>query len=264
LKSLPFGRYVAIGDSSTEGLDDPDGHGGYRGWANRLAERIAAVQSQPLLYANLAVRGLSTRRIRAEQLDRALAMQPDLVTLFSGTNDVVRWRFDPASVGKDVLLMQRALIAGGATVLTFTLPDLSPVLPLARPLAGRIRSLNDELRAASAATGAVLIDFARYAVGSDPRIWSADRLHANAAGHARIAEALAWALQLPGSDESWSRPLPPAPSLSRRTRLAAEMRWGRDHFLPWAWRHLRGRSSSDGRTAKRPDLAPVQLPGGRT
>jgi lysophospholipase L1-like esterase len=59
-----FTRYVAIGDSSTEGLDDPDGHGGYRGWANRLAARVASAQSSPLLYANLAIRGRNTRQTR--------------------------------------------------------------------------------------------------------------------------------------------------------------------------------------------------------
>ena len=84
----PFSRYVAIGDSSTEGLDDPDGRGGYHGWANRLATRVASAQSSPLLYANLAIRGRSTRRIRDEQLGPAVAMRPDLVTLFTGTNDV--------------------------------------------------------------------------------------------------------------------------------------------------------------------------------
>ena len=52
-----FTRYVAIGDSSTEGLDDPDGTGGYHGWANRLAARVAAARKSPLLYANLAIRG---------------------------------------------------------------------------------------------------------------------------------------------------------------------------------------------------------------
>ena len=52
-----FRRYVAIGDSSTEGLEDPDGHGGYRGWADRLAQHIADAQDEPLEYANLAIRG---------------------------------------------------------------------------------------------------------------------------------------------------------------------------------------------------------------
>jgi lysophospholipase L1-like esterase len=249
-----FERYVAIGDSSTEGLDDPDGQGGYRGWANRLAARIAAAQPSPLLYANLAVRGRSTRRIRDEQLERAAALRPDLVTLFSGTNDVVGWRFDAGAVAGDVEHMQRRLIGGGATVLGFTLPDLSSVLPLARPIAARVRALNDALRSAAASSGAILVDFARHPVGSDPRLWSPDRLHANAAGHARIAAALAWAIGLPGTDESWSHPLPAAPPRSWADTLAAEIRWGYDYFVPWVWRHLRGRSDGDGRGAKRPSL----------
>src|SRR5215207_5333832 len=137
----PFARYVAIGDSSTEGLDDPDGRGGYHGWANRLAARVAAAQPVPLLYANLAIRGRSTRQIRDEQLEPAVALRPDLVTLFTGTDDVVSTRFDADVVAGDVEFMQRTLIDGGATVLGFTLPDLSIVLPLAGLIAGRVRAL---------------------------------------------------------------------------------------------------------------------------
>lgn len=66
----PFARYVALGDSSTEGIDDPDGAGGYRGWSQRLAERIAATQGG-LHYANLAVRGLTTAQVRAPARRRA-------------------------------------------------------------------------------------------------------------------------------------------------------------------------------------------------
>jgi lysophospholipase L1-like esterase len=255
---VSFSRYVAIGDSSTEGLDDPDGRGGYRGWANRLAERVAAAQTEPLLYANLAIRGRSTRAIRDEQLGPALALRPDLVTLFSGTNDVVRRRFDADAVGRDVEFMQRKLIEGGAAVLGFTLPDLSIVLPIARPLAGRVRALNDALRHASAASGAILVDFARHPVGSDPRLWSTDRLHANSTGHERIAAALAAALKLPGTDDTWSHDLPTKWSPSLPASILAEIRWQRDHFLPWIWRHLRGRSSGDGRGAKRPELTPYE------
>jgi lysophospholipase L1-like esterase len=256
-----FARYVAIGDSSTEGLDDPDGRGGYHGWANRLAARVAAAQTSPLLYANLAIRGRSTWAIREEQLEPALALRPDLVTLFTGTNDVVKPRFDADAVARDVGLMQRRLIESGATVLGFTLPDLSIVLPLARPIAGRVRALNDALRHAAASSGAVLVDFAKHSVGSDPRLWSADRLHANSTGHERIAAALAWALRLPGTDETWSQPLG---TESRRTlgaAILAEIRWQRDYFLPWAWRHLSGRSSGDGRGPKRPALSEVEVRG---
>jgi lysophospholipase L1-like esterase len=256
-----FARYVAIGDSSTEGLDDPDGRGGYHGWANRLAARVAAAQASPLLYANLAVRGRSTRAIREEQLEPALALRPDLVTLFTGTNDVVRARFDADVVARDVELMQHRLIDSGATVLGFTLPDLSIVLPLARAIAGRVRALNDALRHAAASSGALLVDFAKHAVGSDPRLWSADRLHANSAGHARIAAALAWALHLPDTDETWSHPLPTEWRQHLGAAILAEARWQRDYFLPWVWRHLRGRSSGDGRGPKRPALAEVEVRG---
>jgi lysophospholipase L1-like esterase len=251
-----FERYVAIGDSSTEGLDDPDGAGGYRGWANRLAERIADLQGS-LHYANLGVRGLRTRQIRETQLERAVAMRPDLVTLFAGTNDVVRRRFDPAEVGADIEAMQLALVDQGAAVLTFTLPDLTPVMPLARRLAPRILALNEALRGACARSGAILVDVARHPVASDPRLWSDDRLHANALGHARIAAALAHGLALPGTDASWAAPLPPAPGRSVAGKIGAELSWGRHYLIPWIWRHLRGRSSAEGVSAKRPELTPM-------
>jgi lysophospholipase L1-like esterase len=251
-----FSRYVAIGDSSTEGLDDPDGRGGYRGWANRLAERVAAAQAAPLLYANLAIRGRSTRAIRDGQLEAALTMRPDLATLFAGTNDIVKPRFDADAVGADLEYMQGRLVDGGATVLSFTLPDLSIVMPIARPIAGRVRALNDAIRNASAASGALLVDLARHPVGSDPRLWGDDRLHANSVGHERIAAALARALGLPGTDDRWSRSFETEWSPSLRESIAAELRWQRRYFLPWVWRHLWGRSSGDGREPKRPELTP--------
>ena len=64
-------------------------------------------------------------------------MRPDLATVFSGTNDVMGIRFDRDAVAHDMEAIQRALIAGGATVLTFTLPDLTPVMPIARGIAPR-------------------------------------------------------------------------------------------------------------------------------
>ena len=250
-----FERYVAIGDSSTEGWDDPDGGGGFRGWANRLAERIARAQGG-LLYANLGVRGKRTREILDEQLVPALAMRPDLVTLFSGTNDIIARRFDPREVADDIERMQRAIRARGATLLTFTLPDLTPVMPAARFLAPRRAALNESVRRISASTGTLLVDFAAYPVASDPRLWSDDRLHANALGHTRIAAALADALGLPGADKSWADPLPPR-ARGRALRLRAEVAWTRRHLLPWALRHLRGNPGMAAHRPKRPTLQPV-------
>jgi lysophospholipase L1-like esterase len=251
-----FERYVAIGDSSTEGLDDPDGLGGYRGWSNRLAERIARTQGR-LLYANLAVRGTTTREIREQQLERAAAMRPDLVTLFSGTNDVFKPRFDADALAADIDRMQRTLISGGATLLTFTLPDLTPILPLARPLAPRIRALNEALRSVSRSTGAILVDFAAHPGATDPRLWSEDRFHANAIGHGLIADALAHALGLPGSDDSWMRPLPEKPAPGRSARIAAELRWMLRFMVPWMRGGLGDTPAVKQTRGKRPELEPV-------
>lgn len=254
--SLRYARYVALGDSSTEGVDDPDGAGGYRGWSQRLAERVHGAQGGGLSYANLAVRGLTTAQVREGQLAAALALRPDLATVFCGTNDVTAVRFDAAQVARDIEDMQRALIAGGATVLSFTLPDLTPLMPLARLIAPRIAALNQALARASRNTGAILVDFAAYPVATDRRLWSEDRIHANSDGHARIAEALAEALKLPESDSAWREPLPVAPARTRLRWLAEELRWGRRHLLPWVWHGLRGKSAADGRGPKRPDLTP--------
>jgi lysophospholipase L1-like esterase len=256
--TLPrFERYVAIGDSTTEGLDDPDGRGGYRGWANRLAERLAMEQGS-ILYANLGIRGRTTRQILDKQLAPAMAMRPDLATVVSGTNDLMRRHFDAEAVAADLETMQRALIAGGATVLTFTLPDLTPVMPLARGIRGRVAALAEAIRGACARSGAILCDLAAIEVATDPRLWSDDRLHANSAGHARIADALAYHLGLPGTDRAWTEPLPDryAPSVAQKVR--AEAAWWHQHLLPWLWRHAQGRSSGDGIQAKRPELTEMR------
>jgi lysophospholipase L1-like esterase len=250
-----FTRFVAMGDSTVEGLDDPDGEGGYRGWADRLAARIAREQGS-LLYANLGVRGRTTRQIREEQLAPALAMRPDLVTLVSGTNDLLRPKFDSAGVAGDVEVMQRALIEIGATVVTFTLPDLREVMPFARLMGVRTEALNEALREVSARTGAIVLDLAREPVASDPRLWSGDRLHANSIGHARIADGFAYALGL-HTDRSWADPFPPARPATLREKIAAEGAWVGQWLMPWMWRHLRGTSSGDGRVAKRPVMMEV-------
>ncbi len=253
-----YERYVAIGDSSTEGLDDPDGRGGYRGWSSRLADNIATLQGH-LLYANLAIRGRRTRQILDEQLDKAMAMEPDLVTFFSGTNDVVGKEFDIDQVAADIERVHQRVRGSGAVLLTFTLPDLTPVMPAAKRIAPRVEALCQAMREISAASGAILVDFARHPVASDPRLWSEDRLHANSEGHARIAEALAHALDLPGSSADWMTPLAPLKARSQLQKIQAEIRWGRKYLLPWMWRHLRGRSSGDGILPKRPELAPVEI-----
>lgn len=252
-----FTRYVAIGDSQTEGVGDGDDVTGLRGWADRLAMQVARA-NPGLQYANLAVRGKLARQIRAQQLDAALALEPDLVTVLAGMNDLLRPKFDADEVAGHVEAMFAAFAGTGAVVATLTFPDVGRLIPMARAVRGRVAAMNDRVRAAAARYGVIVAEAAHHAVVADPRLWSPDRLHASPLGHQRIADALAEALRLPGSDDAWTRPLvPELPERNAAQAIAAEFRWAGVALVPWAMKRIQGRSSGDNRLAKRPIPLPV-------
>ncbi|GAA3162606.1 MULTISPECIES: SGNH/GDSL hydrolase family protein [Streptomyces] len=252
---VPFSRYVALGDSQTEGVGDGDDLTGLRGWADRLAAHLAR-HNPGLRYANLAVRGRLAGQVRAEQLAPALALRPDLATVVAGVNDLLRPRFDADEVAGHLDAMFAALTARGTRVATLTFPDVARITPLARPLGHRVTALNHRIRESARRHGVAVAETTRHAVVTDPRLWSADRLHAGPLGHQRIAAAVAHALDLPGSDDSWTHPLsaPATPRPSGLRTCAAELRWAAEFLGPWIARRLHGRSSGDNRTAKRPHL----------
>ncbi|MEU6919288.1 SGNH/GDSL hydrolase family protein [Streptomyces olindensis] len=262
MSSSAYLRYVALGDSHTEGLGDGDDVHGLRGWADRLAEQVAR-HNPGLLYANLAVRGRKAGQVRAEQLGPALAMRPDLATVVAGVNDVLRPSCDLDEVAGHVEAMFAALTAQGATVATLMFPDVGRITPLARPIGHRVLALNARIREAADRHGVVVAETAAHAAATDPRLWSADRLHAGPLGHARIAAAVVQALGLPGGDDKWALPLPAAATdVSAWRAVGAELRWAGTFLGPWIGRRLRGRSSGDGRQAKRPALLPVAASAG--
>jgi lysophospholipase L1-like esterase len=255
-------RYVAIGDSSTEGLDDPDGTGGFRGWADRLAGHVAAHQGT-IEYANLAIRGRTTARILAEQLPVAVTMRPHLATVVSGMNDILTPGFNPVEVAEGVEQMFRELTEAGTTVLSLTLPDPTPNLPLTRIIQPRLHAFNEELLAAASRHNVIMVDLGSFEYGSDPRLWSDDRLHGNSDGHELVARALAHGLGIPGFDDSWRMPLPPRPPSGRVDAVLSDLTWAQTHALPWLWRTIRGRSAGDGLEPKRPEPLPLSPGSGR-
>ena len=249
-----FRRFVAIGDSSTEGLVDPDGQGGYRGWADRLAQRIADAQPEPLEYANLAIRGLRLAEIRETQFDLALAMDPDLLTVFAGANDIIAaMRCEWEIWREDLAAMFGAARERGITVATFTMPDPSAVNPFGFHLRPRAFRLNDMIRTEAERFGVLVVDFQRYRVAEDPRLWYDDRLHGNSLGHERVAAALAWRLGIAGADLSWADPLPDERARPRpRERLSSDVDWAVHHFGPFLSKGLRGIRQGWGIAPKRP------------
>jgi len=258
MSTRAYHRYVALGDSSTEGLEDPAPDGRHHGWADRFAKHVARAQGAPLLYANLAIRGRKTRQLVEEQLEPALAMRPDLATVFSGTNDVIRASFDLRTVIADLRSLHVALLDQGATVLTLTMPDIGELSPFARRVSPRLTAFNAVVRELCAETGTLLLDVAQHPVACDRRLWHQDRLHANAEGHRRIAEGFAHVLGLPGFDSACTDPLPQDVPCTTLSRAVDDARWVAAYLTPWMLRRFIRRSSGDGITAKRPTLLPVE------
>jgi lysophospholipase L1-like esterase len=247
-------RYVALGDSTVEGLEDPGPDGVYVGWADRLAVHLDALHPG-LTYANLAVRGLTAGEVRRTQLDRAVSLRPDIAVVVAGVNDVLRPWFDRDALREDLFAMHAALADAGARVATFTMPDMTRVAPLAVVLRRRIETLNDVARQTGSRYGTAVADLAADPLASDPALWHDDRLHANSEGHRRVALALAEVLGVDAGD--WRAPLPPAAEDGRVVVVARELGWVVTHLAPWLWGRVAGRPAEVVRTCKRPDLLPV-------
>jgi lysophospholipase L1-like esterase len=248
-----FRRYVAIGDSSTEGLEDPDGQGGYRGWADRLAQHIADAQEEPLEYANLAIRGKRMKEIRTGQLDDALAMRPDLLTVFGGVNDLIAGPVNFDAMRADCVMIFSQARRQGAAVLTFTMPDPTAINPLGRYWRDRAARLNDIIRTEAERYGALVMDFEQYPVATDPRLWFEDHLHGNELGHQTVAAALAWRLGIDGFDEAWAElPEGDAALPTGHEKLRGDLEWARNYVAPWLSKGLRGIRQGRGIERKRP------------
>lgn len=247
-------RFVALGDSLTEGLCDTSRMpaGEYRGWADRLAELLAADSgSTSLRYANLAVR---SRRVRdlADQVDHAVALRPDLVSILMGANDLVARTADPIALAARLAGSVRKLRDAGCDVLLVT-----PFLPrrrAARVFAARFASFNSELRSVAAETGAILLDLEAHPRIGDLVLWAPDRVHLRSSGHRFVAYRAAEVLgvrdaEALGELDAALHDDSPAPTSA----------WLVRDVLPWAWRRVRGRTAGDGRRAKHESY--VELPG---
>ena len=252
--------FVAIGDSFTEGLNDPAPGGGFRGWADLVAGALSG-PNPGFRYANLAIRGKLLGQIVAEQLPRAVELAPDLVSLAAGGNDILRG----ADVDELAATFESAvakLQAAGCRVLTFTGFD-PRMFPVIRLLRGRIAAYDMHLRGIADSCGCDLVDLWSMPALKDTRAWSADRLHLTTDGHRQVARRACEVLGIPAG-EDWRVPLPPARRPPARPRRSAwlvarrqDARWAREYAGPWVRRRLRGTSSGDSVPPKRPDLLPL-------
>jgi lysophospholipase L1-like esterase len=284
--------FVAIGDSFTEGMNDLGPDGTLLGWADRLAEMLAAAD-EDLRYANLSVRGKLLRQIAAEQVPVAVSMvekagtSQALVSIAGGGNDLLRPGGDPDALASQFDAAVAVLRATGCRVLMFT--GFDPLaFRLMALLRGKVAAYNMHLRAIADHRGCDLVDLWGMRSLTMPSAWSSDRLHLNSQSHRLVAERAAAVLGVAsvardadirdvddggtggggtaaGSPPPivWTPGVPQITVVGRAGWLAArrgDYQWARESFVPWISRRLRGTSSGDGRCAKRPELLPVLPP----
>lgn len=237
-------RYVALGDSLTEGLCDPGPDGALRGWADRLALLLASRGG--LHYANLAIRSKRVADVCGTQLERALHLRPDLVTILVGANDLVKRRVDVVALARQLEEAIVRLQQGGVEVVLIT-----PFLPGNRAAgiyARRFAAFASALSGVAARTDAVLIDTDLHPSLRERANWGEDLVHLSSRGHRFLAYRVGEILGVPHAEALGALDA----ALHENEPLGAGL-WWRRHALPWVWRRLHGRTAGDGRAAKHDD-----------
>ncbi|WP_029149906.1 SGNH/GDSL hydrolase family protein [Microbacterium indicum] len=247
-------RFVAIGDSFTEGVGDERPDGTPRGWADLAAEGWAAQTGASISYANLAIRGRLAWPIVEEQLEPALALRPTHLAFNAGGNDILRPGDSISRVVDAFAKVVRRCDEQGVTPILLAGADPSGGMPLRNVIRRRGNALCD----------AVVARFRRrddlvWAINwtderlRDPSFWSPDRLHMNHRGHHRVAARVLHAVGVGAPEGWWDPPGEGAAHLSTRD-------YYRQHVGPWVRRRLMGRSSGDGRVPKYGDWVTVAPP----
>lgn len=226
-------RFVALGDSTTVGIGDPDATSGWRGWSRILAAELARTHS--LTYANLAATGATARTVRSGQLPAALRLRPHLASVIVGVNDTMRSSWDPGRIRDDIHGSIGALTEAGALVMSLRFHDHGTVFRLPRilrhPLHRRIDVVNAAYDAAHAAHGGIQLDLTVAAAVREPTYWSLDRLHPSERGHRWLAYEFALALRARGYRLGF-----PATDVGRTPARWHEYWWLVSQGLPWVCR----------------------------
>lgn len=248
-------RYVAIGDSFSEGVGDPapERPNGVRGWADRVAEQL--ITADPAWgYANLAIRGRKLPQIVAEQVPQAIALKPTLVTVSAGGNDILRPRVDVEAIVAQLDDALGELKATGADVVVFTGFDVS-ASPIFSATLGRVALFNERLREIADRRGIVIADYWRWREFQNAGYWDEDRLHMNTSGHCLMASRILELLRLDHTIEVPELHTPA--SRGRVEEIKQNAQWAKTHLLPWVQRRLTGKSSGDQMDPKYPDYVQV-------
>jgi lysophospholipase L1-like esterase len=191
--SHPWQHYVALGDSFTAGAGDAVAGVAPQGAADQLAAALRTAHPT-LRYDNLARPNLTSSEICKQQLETALQLQPDLVSIVAGANDILGRAWHPERFENELHVMFEAFVNTGATLITATLPHFPILSRLPVPVALRLQrnrtNANSTVQRLAGEYGAVCLDMASYSLPFNPVQWSADGIHPSPLGYCEIASRL--------------------------------------------------------------------------
>jgi lysophospholipase L1-like esterase len=192
---MPPFRLTALGDSFTEGREDPAGDGRWAGWVTRLSEMLGIPAAG---VRNLGAHHATTQTVVDTQLGAALWAKSPLIGVVVGVNDLIS-DYDPERMRRNLMTIFGQLAGADTVVFTATYADIPGNLPVPETfralLRRRFAEANETLAEVTTATGALCLDLRSVHGWSDPGFWSGDGLHPNALGHQRFAEAVAGLLE---------------------------------------------------------------------
>ena len=249
---MQYTRFLVLGDSFSEGMSDEIINGKYRGWADRVADVLAA-QSPEFKYANFAIRGKLVKQVFEEQVPLALPLidgPQTLVSFHAGANDALRPNFDRNIVRTAYVKAVTQLVQTGATILLFTVLEKNGNGGKASVVwEERMSSFNSIVREVADKFDLMVMDASMDPQSSNPNLLAFDRLHLNTTGHYRVAHAVLERIGAP-FDSGWKESAIVSKKKPWIIRKALTLLWFLTFALPWIWRRIRGRSSGDGRSGK--------------
>ncbi len=183
-------RFVAIGDSFTEGIGDEVEGIALKSWIDHFVQLC----EKDIEYANFAKRGLVTEEIRLQQLEKALTFNPDLVSLIAGANDVLKGRWNHDAYKNDMEFMIDTLSKAGADIIIANLPDFTVRLPFAsekkQEIKEQLLEANEVIHSLSREYKLHHVDFWNHHLVNDNTLWSKDLIHPNSKGYVKVAELI--------------------------------------------------------------------------
>ncbi len=185
-------RFVVLGDSTAAGVGAGDAE---HAFPTLLAQRLAA-DGYRVEMTSLGISGARVSDLVDEQVQPAVDMEPDLVLVAIGANDVTHLT-SLSDIRAEMTEAIERLKATGATVVVAGVPDMRAAAfyePL-RSLAGwRGRSVTDAIAEVAERADVPVVPLAeethRYFVADPEAHNSADLFHPSAIGYARWADAI--------------------------------------------------------------------------